>query len=216
MTDGDRGRDESEAVPQDGSRRKFMVVGAGVVGACVAGITIVPAASILTHPLRVPTTSGSDAFIPVGRLAQFKGDKPVKVDLYSDKVDAWNRVVQVKVGSAWVQQRDGQLGSAIREAVGDLRRARRFDMTMNQPECFQVAQPRRQHARGDAADLPLQGPETHLVMLMEHPHDVGCPWPGKQIGDRIHRTGIGWARQLHGATSSDCCIKWLLNNTYFT
>ncbi|MCA9652904.1 MAG: Rieske 2Fe-2S domain-containing protein [Myxococcales bacterium] len=109
MTDGDRGRDESEAVPQDGSRRKFMVVGAGVVGACVAGITIVPAASILTHPLRVPTTSGSDAFIPVGRLAQFKGDKPVKVDLYSDKVDAWNRVVQVKVGSAWVQQRDGQL-----------------------------------------------------------------------------------------------------------
>lgn len=107
MTDGrdDRGG----AGPQDGSRRKFMVAGAGAVGACVAGVVVVPAASILTHPLRVPTTSGSDAFIPVGRLTQFQGSAPVKVDLYADKVDAWNRVVQVKVGSAWVQRRDGEL-----------------------------------------------------------------------------------------------------------
>lgn len=86
-----------------------MVVGAGALGACVAGVVAAPALSFLTHPLRTPTTSGSDAFIPVGKLAQFQGSLPVKVDLFSDKVDAWNRVVEVKVGSAWVLRQGEEL-----------------------------------------------------------------------------------------------------------
>lgn len=102
MAEGER-RDEDE------SRRKFMLAGAGVLGACVAGVTAVPALSLLTHPLSTPTTSGSDAFITAGKLAQFQGSLPVKVDLYADKVDAWNRVVQVKIGSAWVMKREGEL-----------------------------------------------------------------------------------------------------------
>lgn len=102
MTDGERGDD-------DGSRRKFMLAGAGVLGACAAGVTAVPALSFLTHPLRTATTSGSDAFIPAGKLAQFQGSVPVKVDLYADKVDAWNRVVEVKIGSAWVMSHDSGL-----------------------------------------------------------------------------------------------------------
>jgi len=100
---------EGERRDDDGSRRKFMLAGAGVLGACVAGISAAPALALLTHPLSTPTTSGSDAYIPVGKLAQFQGSVPVKVDLYADKVDAWNRVVQVKIGSAWVMQREGQL-----------------------------------------------------------------------------------------------------------
>lgn len=80
-----------------------------MLGACVAGITAAPALSMLTHPLRTPTTSGSDAFIPAGKLAQFEGTVPIKVDLYADKVDAWNRVVQVKIGSAWVMQHEDKL-----------------------------------------------------------------------------------------------------------
>src|SRR5690606_32279847 len=90
---------EGERRDDDGSRRKFMLAGAGVLGACVAGISAAPALALLTHPLSTPTTSGSDAYIPVGKLAQFQGSVPVKVDLYADKVDAWNRVVQVKIGS---------------------------------------------------------------------------------------------------------------------
>jgi menaquinol-cytochrome c reductase iron-sulfur subunit len=101
MTQGERN--------EDGSRRKFMLAGAGVLGACVAGVTAVPALAFLTHPLGTPTTSGSDAYIPVGKLAQFQGGLPVKVDLYADKVDAWNRVVEVKIGSAWVMQQGGEL-----------------------------------------------------------------------------------------------------------
>lgn len=100
---------EGEPRDDDESRRKFMLAGAGVLGACVAGLSAAPALSMLTHPLNTPTTSGSDAFIPAGKLAQFQGSMPVKVDLYADKVDAWNRVVNVKIGSAWVMQREGQL-----------------------------------------------------------------------------------------------------------
>jgi menaquinol-cytochrome c reductase iron-sulfur subunit len=33
----------------------------------------------------------------------------VKVDLFADKVDAWNRVIRVKVGSAWVFKEGGEL-----------------------------------------------------------------------------------------------------------
>ncbi|MEM9458180.1 MAG: ubiquinol-cytochrome c reductase iron-sulfur subunit [Myxococcota bacterium] len=108
MAEGQRS-DDAASPPEDDSRRKFMLAGAGALGACVAGITAAPAVSFVTHPLRTPTTSGSDAFLPVGKLAQFAGSIPVKVDLYSDKVDAWNRVVDVKIGSAWVWKRDGQL-----------------------------------------------------------------------------------------------------------
>jgi len=75
----------------------------------VAGATLAPAISFLTHPLRTATTSGSEAYIPVGKLDHFDGSEPMKVDLYADKVDAWNRVEQVKVGSAWVMKRGDDL-----------------------------------------------------------------------------------------------------------
>ena len=34
---------------------------------------------------------------------------PVKVDLYADKIDGWNRVVEVKIGSAWVWKQGDEL-----------------------------------------------------------------------------------------------------------
>lgn len=105
MTDEFRGGGGSAALPDDPGRRRLLVLGVGGACAGVAAITLGPAAQFLTHPLRVPTTSGSDAFIPAGSLAQVKPDVPVKVDLYADKVDAWNRVEHVKIGSAWVMQR---------------------------------------------------------------------------------------------------------------
>ena len=101
--------DSSSASPEDPGRRRLLVIGIGGACTAVAGVTLGPAASFLTHPVRVPTTSGSDAFIPAGSLRQLSTDTPTKVDLYADKVDAWNRIQHVKVGSAWVLQREGQL-----------------------------------------------------------------------------------------------------------
>lgn len=91
------------------SRRGFLVAGIGVLGVGVAATALGPALALVAHPLLHDTTSGSDAFVPVGKPSQFGDGATVKVDLYADRVDAWNRVVQVKVGSAWVVSQGGEL-----------------------------------------------------------------------------------------------------------
>ncbi len=90
------------------SRRRFMMTGVGFVGTAVAGVTLAPAARLLAHPLMAEGAGGEEVFIDAGSVAQFS-ETPVKVDLYSDKVDAWNRVTNVKIGSAWVVQRGAEL-----------------------------------------------------------------------------------------------------------
>ena len=91
-----------------GSRRGFLTIGFGAVSVGLAGAALGPALAMVAHPLGNTTTSGSDGFVPVGGEGSF-GDEPVKVDIFADRVDAWNRVVQVKVGSAWVLAQGDQL-----------------------------------------------------------------------------------------------------------
>ena len=79
------------------------------MGAGMAVTVLGPAMQMIAYPLGTKTTSGSDEFIPAGKPSMFGTDEPVKVDLYADRVDAWNRVVNVKVGSAWVLEQNGQL-----------------------------------------------------------------------------------------------------------
>jgi Rieske Fe-S protein len=93
---------------EEGSRRMFLKAGVGIVGAGLACTVAVPAAKLLGFPLTHEVTSGSDAFVLVGRRDMF-GPAPVKVDVFTDRVDAWNRAKQVKVGSAWVLEREGSL-----------------------------------------------------------------------------------------------------------
>jgi len=95
--------------PEPDSRRGFLKLGMGVFGVGMAATVLGPAAALVAYPLGHETTSGTDSFLPVGRPTMFKGDDPMKIDLYSDKLDAWNRVIQVKVGSAWVVQQKGLL-----------------------------------------------------------------------------------------------------------
>jgi menaquinol-cytochrome c reductase iron-sulfur subunit len=92
----------------DEGRRGFLKVGIGVLGAGVGATVLGPVAGLAIHPLVESTTTGSDDFVPAGSRDTF-GEQPTKVDLYSDRVDAWNRVINVKVGSAWVLERGGEL-----------------------------------------------------------------------------------------------------------
>lgn len=92
----------------DESRRRFMVTGVGFVGTAVAGVTLAPAIKFITHPLTTPAAAVSEVFIDAGGVAEFS-ETPVKVELYADKVDAWNRATNVKIGSAWVVLRAGEL-----------------------------------------------------------------------------------------------------------
>jgi Rieske Fe-S protein len=88
----------------------FLKVGVGAVSAGVACVAGIPAIGYLVYPMRNEVTSGgSGTFIEVGKNTQFGPDKPVKVDLIADRVDAWNRTKNVKIGSAWVLEREGRL-----------------------------------------------------------------------------------------------------------
>lgn len=94
---------------EDDGRRLFLKLGVHGLGAGIAAVTAGPAIAYLAFPLAHDTTTGAHGFITVGRLERFKGAAPVKVDLISDKMDAWNRIEQVKVGSAWVVHTEGKL-----------------------------------------------------------------------------------------------------------
>jgi menaquinol-cytochrome c reductase iron-sulfur subunit len=100
--------DDARGGDPDEGRRGFLKVGIGVLGAGVGAAVLGPVAGLAMHPLRESTTSGSDDFIVAGSRGTF-GEEPTRVDLYSDRVDAWNRVINVKVGSAWVLERGGEL-----------------------------------------------------------------------------------------------------------
>jgi Rieske Fe-S protein len=80
-----------------------------MIGAAAVATFAGPALAVLADPLMRRTSSSPDAFLPAGKPSLFSGDEPVKVDLFADKVDGWNRVEQVKVGSAWVMRHGGKL-----------------------------------------------------------------------------------------------------------
>jgi menaquinol-cytochrome c reductase iron-sulfur subunit len=94
----------------DDGRRAFLKVGVGALGAGLATVVVAPALRAVLWPLAADAavTSGGDEFVIVGKRKEF-GATPVRVDIHADRVDAWNRTENVKIGSAWVVERDGQL-----------------------------------------------------------------------------------------------------------
>ena len=103
--DGDKSTPGSSApgAGAEDSRRDFLkTVGIGGIGVGLAAVAAVPAGAYVTYPLTHVTVSGSGTFVKVGKSANFKAGEPVKVDVFADKKDAWNRVVKVKIGSAWM------------------------------------------------------------------------------------------------------------------
>lgn len=109
--DGDTERSLAMKEPSvEDTRREFLkVIGMGGLGAGLAVVVAGPGAALVAYPLAHQTISGGTGFLVAGKLDQFKPGKPVKVDLFADKRDAWNRAVQIKVGSAWVLNQDGKL-----------------------------------------------------------------------------------------------------------
>jgi len=83
-------------------------LGVGIVGTGVAAAVVAPAIPYVFFPLGHEITKGTGQFVVVGDRSLFSAD-PTKVDIYAERVDAWNRVENVKLGSAWVAERDGTL-----------------------------------------------------------------------------------------------------------
>ena len=96
--------------PQDDGRRDFLkTLGLGGIGVGLAAVVAAPAGAYVAYPIAHATVSGADGFIKIGKAAEFKPGVPVKVDVFADKRDAWNRVVKAKVGSAWLLREEAGL-----------------------------------------------------------------------------------------------------------
>lgn len=109
MSSRHKGHD-SEGMDQgpDAGRRGVLKLGIGALGLGLAAVPAVPAIGFLLAPVGA-RSKGEAAFLAAGKRAAFAGGEPVRVDLYADKVDAWNRVPNVKLGSCWVVEKDGVL-----------------------------------------------------------------------------------------------------------
>src|ERR1044071_5000250 len=104
MADGEHNKASGAAPPaqHDDSRRDFLkTVGVGGLSVGLGAVVAAPAVAYLGYPLGHTTVSGSEGFVKIGKLDAFKPGQPTKVDVFADKRDAWNRIIKVKVGSAW-------------------------------------------------------------------------------------------------------------------
>lgn len=92
----------------DAGRRSVLKLGIGALGLGLAAVPAAPALGYLLYPTGSKGQSGR-GFLAAGKRAAFAGEAPVRVDLYADKVDGWNKIPDVKLGSCWVLEREGAL-----------------------------------------------------------------------------------------------------------
>jgi nitrite reductase/ring-hydroxylating ferredoxin subunit len=97
------------SLEDDGRRDVLKTLGIGGIGVCLAAVGAVPAIAVVAFPLNHATISGGGGFVTIGKAERFKQGQPVKVDIFADKRDAWNRIVQEKVGSAWILREGAEL-----------------------------------------------------------------------------------------------------------
>jgi menaquinol-cytochrome c reductase iron-sulfur subunit len=111
MSDAHEKNRAPHAAPSgDDTRRDFLkTVGIGGIGLGLGAVAGAPAVAYVAYPIFNVTVSGSGGFVKVGKSEAFKADQPVKVDLFADKRDAWNRILKVKVGSAWILRQGDKL-----------------------------------------------------------------------------------------------------------
>ncbi|RMD99443.1 MAG: Rieske (2Fe-2S) protein [Deltaproteobacteria bacterium] len=91
----------------DTGRRTFLARAFGVLATIYASLLGVPIVRYLLSPLRHPTMREPDAFVRIGRIADFPLHRPVQVSVSADLLDAWNRIEDVRLGSVWVVRTGG-------------------------------------------------------------------------------------------------------------
>jgi Rieske Fe-S protein len=139
MAHDDKKADAPASAPSGGAsddaRRDFLkTLGIGGLGVGLAAVTVAPAAAYVAYPLAHETVSGGRGLIKVGRSSAFKEGPPVKVDIFADKRDAWNRMVKLKVGSAWIR-REGEKLRAYSTVCPHLGCAVDFDGDVSRFKC---------------------------------------------------------------------------------
>ncbi len=102
-------QDDSRGSEPDLGRRRLLVAGAAATCAGLAAISVAPGLIYLAHPLSTPTVTGGSEFVVLGPRGQFRPGEPKRVEIWADRVDAWQRSEHVKLGAVWVMEREGEL-----------------------------------------------------------------------------------------------------------
>ncbi len=113
------------------SRRTILGLGVGALGCGLAAVSVAPIVRAWTEPLGRGRVTGP--LVTVGKRSAF-GVVPVRVDLLADRVDAWTREREVKLGSCWVLEQDGVL-QAFSTVCPHLGCAIDFDGEVNKFKC---------------------------------------------------------------------------------
>ncbi|MFL5350947.1 MAG: ubiquinol-cytochrome c reductase iron-sulfur subunit [Hyalangium sp.] len=85
------------------TRRGFLGALTVLLGGVITALAAVPVLGSLFSPLRSgPSTSATDAPIPVGNVSEFPVGTPRRVELIRSVTDAWSRSEATTIGAAWV------------------------------------------------------------------------------------------------------------------
>jgi len=101
---------ESTANPEP--RRNMMTsLIAGTIGAVVGIVPFISGLLFFLGPVtKKKAGDGDDEFIPLGITpdALPADGTPMMVRVYADKVDAWNKFINVPIGTIWLSRREGE------------------------------------------------------------------------------------------------------------
>jgi Rieske Fe-S protein len=95
---------DSDVQPQtaqpahDSSRRNFLSFGLAVL----AGSTFASLIPTLLFPSREAITTGLGEFLSVGAYERMAKHAPMRIEIRTNRRDAWNRQDNVLIGSAWI------------------------------------------------------------------------------------------------------------------
>jgi Rieske Fe-S protein len=94
--------DTARAAPAGPSRRSFLGLAVGLLGAAVTVLFGAPAVGFVIHPLRKDPVRHGTGMIPLGRADRFLPGVPVRVNVSASLRDAWLRNDGVRLGAVWV------------------------------------------------------------------------------------------------------------------
>jgi len=84
------------------ARRGFLAAVTGGLAALVAGLATIPGLTFLLSPWRARAAPPDDELIQVATPDQLKSTRPLRVNVYGPRRDAWTRFERAKLGAAWL------------------------------------------------------------------------------------------------------------------
>ena len=83
-------------------RRGILKTLTGILGAIVGAVVAIPGVRFLWHPVSHRTISSGDEPLRVAMLDEIKPGRPLRVTVVGNRIDAWLRLDNQKLGACWL------------------------------------------------------------------------------------------------------------------